>query len=187
MYARAKALADQAKPGNAGMRGFGDRSLHIEMKYRFCTTRTLFSQAPPSSAARSRRAVAVDAITDEINIGVIVIGRPMALEIVEERRPIGQQPMHLEIAQREGKPVVDADQRGRVLRQSLDQPFGDATPRPIFLGGRWRWNLDGRCIALGQIGTQALEARGWCLCARVIDADIPGEGVHLSSPFCTLH
>ena len=66
------------------------------------------------------------AIADEIDIGVIVVGRPMALEIVEEGRPVGLEAMHLEIAQRKREAVVDADQRGHILGEPLDQPFGDA-------------------------------------------------------------
>jgi hypothetical protein len=46
---------------------------------------------------------------------VILIGRPVALEIVEKRRPVGLQPVNLEIAQRKGKAVVNADQGGNVL------------------------------------------------------------------------
>jgi len=39
--------------------------------------------------AHARRADAVDAITNELDIGVILVGRPMALEIIEEARPVG--------------------------------------------------------------------------------------------------
>ena len=62
-----------------------------------------------SASRRAGRAVAGNAIADELDIDVILVGRPVALEIVEEARPVGQQPVRFEIAQREGKAVVDAD------------------------------------------------------------------------------
>jgi hypothetical protein len=60
----------------------------------------------------------VQAIADEIDVDVLV-GRPMALEIVEEGGPIGLEAIRLEIAQREGKAVVDTYQRGGILGQSI--------------------------------------------------------------------
>jgi hypothetical protein len=68
----------------------------------------------------------------------IVDGRPMMLEVVEKGWPVGLQAMLLKIAQRKGKSVVDADQRRHILGQPLDQPLGDAAPRPVFTcAGRW--------------------------------------------------
>ena len=99
-------------------------------------------------------------------------------------RNVGQsgfRPMHLEIAQRKREAVVDADQRRRVLGQPLDQPFGDAAPRPVF-ARRWRrQHLDRRRVALGQIDAQTLQARGRRLRARIVDADISREGHYLVS------
>jgi len=63
---------------------------------------------------------------DEIDVSVILVGRPVALEIVKEGGPVGQQVMHLEIAQREGESVVDADQRRNILGQAL----GDHSAMP---------------------------------------------------------
>jgi hypothetical protein len=60
----------------------------------------------------------------------------MPLEIIEKARPIREQPMNLEVAQREREAVVDAHQRGHILGKPLDQPFCDPAPRPVFLGGR---------------------------------------------------
>ena len=103
-------------------------------------------------------------MTDEINIDVLV-GRPMALKIVEKGGPIGLEPMDLEIAQRKREAVVDADQRWRGLGKSLDQPFRDATPGPV-LAGRWRRSdFDRRRVGLGRIDAQArqfvLKVRTW--------------------------
>jgi hypothetical protein len=55
------------------------------------------------------RALSADALAHEIDIGVIVVGRPMALEIVEEGGPVWLEAMRLEIAQREREAMIDAD------------------------------------------------------------------------------
>jgi hypothetical protein len=44
----------------------------------------------------------------------------MALEIVEKLLPVGREMVKLKVPQREGKAVVDADQRGCILGQPLD-------------------------------------------------------------------
>jgi hypothetical protein len=51
---------------------------------------SLHTQAPPAGIAHASGAVAVDAVAHELDIGVILIGRPVALEVVEEARPVGQ-------------------------------------------------------------------------------------------------
>ena len=156
-----------------------------------CTSKwkTDFALPARSSVSRRQRALPMraaplptSAVADEIDVGVILVGRPMALEIVEEGGPVGLQSMRLEIAQRKREAVVDADQRGRVLGQPFHQPFGDAASRPVF-AERWRrQNLDRRRIALGQIDAQALQARGRRLRARIVDADVSGECGHLTPP-----
>ena len=45
----------------------------------------------------------------------------MALEIVEKGGPVGRELVHLEIAQGEREPVIDSDQRRRILGQPLDE------------------------------------------------------------------
>ena len=147
MDAGPEPLADIAQPGDAGMRGFRHRPLYVELKDRFRAARAFLSQPPPAGIAHPRRTITHRALTYEINVGVILVGRPMALEIVEEGRPVGLQAMHLEVAQRKRKAVVDADQRGRVLGQLVYQPFGDTASRPVFLRGWRRQNLDRRYIA----------------------------------------
>ena len=90
------------------------------MKHRFCTARALFGQASPPSVAHARRAVAECALADEIHIGVILVGWPMLLEVIEERPPVGLEAMHLEVAKREGEPVINSNQRSSVLCQQRD-------------------------------------------------------------------
>ena len=70
------------------------------MKHRFGTAGALLREQPPAGIAGARRAVAHHALAHEIDISVIIFGRPMALEIVEEGRPVGFEAMRLEIAQR---------------------------------------------------------------------------------------
>ena len=85
------------------------------MKDRFCTARALLSQASPSSVSHTRRAVAECAVADEIHIRVIVVSRPVMLEIVKKGWPVRLEGMQLEITPRKREAVVDTDQRGRVL------------------------------------------------------------------------
>ena len=70
------------------------------MEDRFGSAGALFGQPTPTRIAHSRRPVSVDAVPDEINVDIL-IGRPMALKIVEKRRPIVFEPVRLKIAQRE--------------------------------------------------------------------------------------
>ena len=76
--------------------------------------------------------------------------------------------------------LMGADQCRWVLGQCLDQPFGDAAPGPVFPRRWWGQNLNRRRIALGQIDTQALQARGRCLRARIVDVDVSNKGRHLT-------
>ncbi len=128
----AKTLANEAQPGNPGMGGFRHRSLHVEMDDRFRAAGTLLGQPSLAGIAHARCAVAHRAVADEIDVDVFV-GRPMAAEIVEKGGPIGLQAMGLEIAERKREAMVDPDQRGNVLSQPPNQPFGDATPRPALV------------------------------------------------------
>jgi hypothetical protein len=66
----------------------------------------LLGQPPPAGVAHTRRAIAHRSLPDEIDIGKVSISGPVALEIVEEGRPVRLQSMHLEIAQRKRKAVV---------------------------------------------------------------------------------
>jgi hypothetical protein len=150
------------------------------MKDGFGAASALLGQAPPARIASASGAIAHHAVAHKIDIDVILVGRPVALEIIEEARPVWQQPVRFEIAQREGKAVVDADQRWRALGEPFHQPFGDALAGPVFAQARrWR-HLHRVPIALGQIDAQALETGGRRLRARIVDADIAGEGGHSS-------
>jgi hypothetical protein len=87
MGAIAETLADKAQPRDTCMGGFRHRSLNIELKDRLRAARALLGQPSPAGIAHARSAVAYRAVADEIDVDVFV-SRPMALEIVEEDRPI---------------------------------------------------------------------------------------------------
>lgn len=101
VYLLAEPLADEQELGDAGMRRLGDRPLDVKMENRFGSTCALLGQPSPSGIAATGRTIAQRAVADEVDIGVIVIGRPMALEILENSRPIRQKTMRLEVAKRE--------------------------------------------------------------------------------------
>ena len=131
MYALAQLPPNEAQPGNSGVSGLGHRPLHVEMKNRFGTAGPFLGQPPPAGAACARAAVSHHAVANEIDVDVLV-GRPMALEIVEEGGPVRLEAVHLKIAQWEREAVVDTDQRRHVLSQLLCQPFGDFASSPVF-------------------------------------------------------
>jgi len=84
-------------------------------------------QLSPLGIAHARRAIASQAIADEIHIGVVIVGWPMMLEVVEKGWPVRLEAMHLKIAERKREAVVDADQRGTIFCQPIDLPLGDAS------------------------------------------------------------
>ena len=145
------------------MGGFRHRSLHVEMEDRFRAACALLGQPPPASVAHALHAVAYGAVADKIDVGVVFVGRPMPLKIIEEVGPVRFKAMRFEIAKRERKPVVDPDQRRGVLGEPFNQPIGDALSRPVFSRGWWRQALDRRCLAFSRVDAQALQACGWGL------------------------
>ncbi len=76
-------------------------SLHVEVKHRFDAAGALLAQSPPARTAHACCAVADRTIADEVDIVIVFFGGPMALEIIEARRSVGEQPMRLEVTQRE--------------------------------------------------------------------------------------
>jgi hypothetical protein len=150
MHAGADTFADEAKPGDSGVGGFRHRSLHIKVEDRFRAARASLGKSPPPRISLARYAAA-----HGLDRRVVLVGWPVALEIVEECRPVMFEAMFIKIAERERKSVVDADQCGRILGEAFHQPFGDATPRPVFFKRRCRRHFSRQRIALGQIDAQA--------------------------------
>lgn len=67
----------------------------------------LFCNTPPTRVTVSSCAVAASAIAHELNVGEVIIRRPVPLKIFEECRPIVRQVVFVEILYREGKAVID--------------------------------------------------------------------------------
>ena len=109
MHSIAQPLTDEAQPWNPRMGGFRYRTLHVEMKHRFCATSAFLSQAPPSGVAPARGSIPHRTNTDKIDVDILV-GRPVALKIFEERRPV-----RLE--------AVQSDSSQCVLLYSASEPF----------------------------------------------------------------
>src|SRR5262249_43927568 len=104
------------------------------------------------------------------------VGWPVAMEVVEEGRPVWLQTVHLEIAQRKREAVVDADERWWTVGQLLHQPFGYGSPGPISpCGGVGLLRPRG---VLGQIDAQPRQHCGRRLGARIVDTDISLENGH---------
>lgn len=81
MHSISNAHAYKTQPRNAGMGGFGDRSRHIKVKYRF-RARTHFRNPPPARITTTSRTVPTSPIPNEIDVSVVLICRPMLLKIV---------------------------------------------------------------------------------------------------------
>jgi hypothetical protein len=139
--------ADKAQPGDASMSRIGHVTLlSIEVENGLRRACSFFGSTEQGFATSSNSADAVSIMKDVSYPGAILVGRPVAMEIVKEGWPVRLQVMRLEVAEWEREPVVDADERGGILRQRLHQPFSDALARPI-CAWRWRWrDFDRRCI-----------------------------------------
>jgi hypothetical protein len=59
--------------------------------------------------------------------------------------------MHLEVAQRKGKPVIDADDRRDGFRKPLGKPVRDAASRPVLARAGRRRYLKRRRLANGAV------------------------------------
>jgi hypothetical protein len=84
------------------------------MKYGF-RSGPYFRDSPPSRITTASRRIAANALSNEINIGVVFVCWPMLLKVVQERGPVMGQVVFLKIPQWEGESVVNAHHsRGRL-------------------------------------------------------------------------
>jgi hypothetical protein len=58
----------------------------------------LHRQPSPARIAGTGISIAAGSLTDEINVGMVPIGRPVTLNIIEKSRPLGRQMMNFEIS-----------------------------------------------------------------------------------------
>src|SRR5919206_4201229 len=119
------------------MGGLRHRALSVETEDRSGRSGPHLRQASPTGIAEAGRAVAHAAVAHEIDIRVVVVGRPMALKVVEKYWPIERQPMCLEVPHRERECMIDPDQCRLVFSKLRGQPLGNATPRPVFARAGW--------------------------------------------------
>ena len=94
-------LADVAQPGQPGMRRFRHRARNVKMEYRLRRAGPFLHQPTPAPITRAGRTTAAGALPHKIDIGVVLISRPVALKVVEKGRPGQRQAMGFKIAQRE--------------------------------------------------------------------------------------
>ena len=94
------------------------------MKDGFCV-RTYFRDSPPARITTAGRAISTLTFTNEIDVGVVLICRPVLLKIVHKRWPVVGLLVLLEISQRERKAVVNARQREGCFREPFNQPLSN--------------------------------------------------------------
>jgi len=151
--------------------GLGHTALHIKVEDRL-RLGSFLGHPPPARTSRTHGTIPVVAVSDAIDIHMVVVGRPVVLEVIEELRPIWLEAMDFEVAQRKGKPVVDADERGRAVAKFSREPFGQSPPRPILPRARRRQHLGGRLRRRRRVEAQSLQAAFGSLRARIVDAEV---------------
>src|SRR5207237_3500855 len=110
------------------------------MKYGF-RSGPYFRDSPPSRIATASRRIAANALSNEINVGVVFVCWPMLLKVVQERGPVMGQAVFLKIPQWEGKSVVNAHQRRGRLGEAFDEALGNRPTSPIPTRAGRRRNL----------------------------------------------
>ena len=66
------------------MGGLGHRTRDIEVKDRLGRAGPDFGQSAPAGISGTGLGVAAGAVADEIDVGVVSVGRPVPLKIIEE-------------------------------------------------------------------------------------------------------
>lgn len=77
------------------------------MKHRFRAGAD-FCDPPPTRIATPGRSVAASALSNEVNVSVVLIGRPVLLKIIKKGWPVAGQAVPLKLSKREGRAVVNA-------------------------------------------------------------------------------
>ena len=95
-------------PGDPRVGRLGDLALEVEVENRLGAAGPPLGEALPLSVARPDRGLAQLPVAHEVDVDVLAVGRPVALEVVEETVPVGEEVVLLEVGQREGEGVVDA-------------------------------------------------------------------------------
>ena len=183
MHARTELPPQVTQPRQTGVGGLGHAALHIKVEDGLRAAAFL-GHPPPAGITRASGPIAMRAVPDEIDIHVIVIGRPMMLEVVEELGPVRRESVGLEIAERKRKRMVDADEGRRAVAEFGGKPLGNAAACPIFARTWRRRDFGGRLRGRGRVKAQADQATRRRLSAGVVDPEVAGELRHGQSGDC---
>src|ERR1019366_5608897 len=175
------APASQVKePRQTGERRFGDRALNVEKENGFCGGRPPFGQAEPSVLAHPLRALSHVAVSDEVDIDMRFVGRPVLLKVEQEARPVPWEAVAVEILNGERESVVDTDDGRSLVTKLVAETLGEAASSPVPAWARRRLNLYRRADTLGNIDPEPLATGIRRLRAGVVDADVACELGHIS-------
>ena len=180
MHAFAELLAEVAQPRQTGVGGLRHAALHVEVKDGLRAAAFL-GHPPPTGITRAFGPIAMRAVPDEIDIHVVVVRRPVVMEVIEEQGPVGWEAVGFKVAQRKGKRVVDTDKRGRAVAQFGGEPLGEAAACPILARAGWRRNFGRRLQRCGRVEAQAGQAARGRLRAGIVDAEVAFKLRHGSS------
>jgi hypothetical protein len=78
------------------------------------------------------------ALAYQIDAGVVPVGGRVAMEVVEERRPVEREAVRFGVSQREGKAMVESRQRRTIFGEPINQPFRNIASSPVSVRAR-RW------------------------------------------------
>ncbi len=145
------------------------------MKDRLRAPSTDFGNAPPLCITGSSSCITAYSIANKIDIGMVIICRPMTLKVLQKGSPIERQTMLCEVPERERKAVVDADKRRDIFGQNLRQPFCDPATCPILPRTKGRLDFNRRRVPVRYVYTQAFEACHRGFRTGVVHPDIPFE------------
>jgi hypothetical protein len=67
---------------------FRHRALHVKMEDRFGIASADFRHRPPPRITGSGRGIPADSLTHEIDISMVIVRRPMVLEVPPKSSPI---------------------------------------------------------------------------------------------------
>src|ERR1017187_8758922 len=169
------------EPWESGERRFGDRALNVEKENGFCGGRPPFGQAEPSVLAHPLRALSHVAVSDEVDIGMRFVGRPVLLKVEQEARPVPWEAVAVEILNGERESVVDTNDGRSLVTKLVAEPLGEAASSPVPSWTGRRLNLYRFAGALGSVNPES-PATGVCgLRAGIVYTDVPCELGHSNS------
>ena len=102
-------------------------------------------------------------VSDEVDMRIRFVGRPVHLEIGQEARPVSRKPMAVKVRHWERECVVDANEGGDVAVEFTAEPFSKSTACPIPPWTGWGLNGLRRVGALGKVTRNPLQLEsGYC-------------------------